>query len=120
MTNKRLIIIFLFVFLVFVAGAVVINRIQPEEKTAIISVNGKKVKEIDLNKDDTFDLKTDRGQNKITVKDGEIFVAEADCSDKLCMRHGSLKNKYDAIVCLPNKVVMEYKDADDTIAVTGR
>lgn len=120
MTNKKLIIIFLVVFLVFAAGAFVINKIQPEEKTAIISVNGKKVKEIDLNKDETFDLKTDNGHNKITVKDGEIFVTDADCPDKLCVRHGSLKNKYDAIVCLPNKVVIEYKNADDTVAVTGR
>ena len=120
MTNKKLIVIFSVVFLVFIAGAFVINRIQPEEKTAIISVNGKKVKELDLNKDDTFDLKTDHGKNTIKVKDGEIFITEADCPDKLCVRHGSLKNKYDAIVCLPNKVVIEYKDADDTVTVTGR
>lgn len=120
MTNKKLIVIFLVVFVVFIGGAFVINRIQPDEKTAIISVDGKKVKEINLDKDDTFDLKTDHGHNTITVKDGGIFVAEADCPDKLCVRHGNLKNKYDAIVCLPNRVVIEYKDADDTVAVTGR
>ena len=121
MTNKKLIIIFAVIFVVFAAGAFVINTIQPDDIIAIISVKGKRVKEVDLNKNDTFDLKTEYGTNKIVINDGKISVGEADCPDKLCVRHGGLRNKYDAIVCLPNKVVIEYKNnSKKTIdAVTG-
>lgn len=120
MTNKKLIIIFAVVFVVFAVGAFVINTIQPDDNIAIISVNGKEVKEVDLNSDGSFDLKTEYGINKIQIKDGKISVYEADCPDKLCVRHGGLRNKYDAIVCLPNKVVIEYKNDNKTIdAVAG-
>lgn len=121
MTNKKLIIIFAVIFVVFVMGAFVINSIQPEGNIAIISVNGKEVKEVDLSVEETFDLKTEYGNNTIQIKDGVISVCEADCPDKLCVRHGGLRNKYDAIVCLPNKIVIEYKNSSGEIdAVAGR
>ena len=120
MTNKKLIIIFSVVFVFFVAAAFVINTIQPDDNTAIISVNGKKVKEVDLSKDETFEIKTEYGKNTISVKDGAISVKDADCPDGLCVRHGGLRNKYDAIVCLPNKMIIEYKNGGGDIdAVTG-
>ncbi len=120
MTNKKLIIIFAVIFVVFVMGAFVINSIQPEDDAVIISVNGKEVKEVDLSKNETFDLKTEYGNNTIQIKDGVICVCEADCPDKLCVRHGGLRNKYDAIVCLPNKIVIEYKNGGEIDAVAGR
>ncbi len=120
MTNKRFIIIFVCVFFVFAALAVIIGGIQPEENIAIITVNGKFYKEVDISQEETFVIETKKGINTVEVKDNEIFITEASCPDRLCVRHGSLKNKYDAIVCLPNKVVIEYKTSADIDAVAGR
>lgn len=120
MTNKKLIIIFSCIFFVFAALAFIIGGIQPEENVAIITVNGEFYRQVDLSDDDNFIIETSKGRNSVTVKNNEIYVNEATCPDQLCVRHGTLNNKYDAIVCLPNKVVIEYKTHTDVDAVAGR
>ena len=118
--NKKLVLIFLSIFAIFTIGAVIINTIQPSSNVALITVDGKKIQEIDLTKPQSFDIKTTNGTNSILVKNCRIYITDATCPDKLCVRHGELHNKYDAIVCLPNKVVIEYKNQKAVDAVAGR
>ena len=120
MTNKKLIVIFSLIFVGFCLGAIVLSNLQPEKNIAIITVNGEMKCEVDLEFDDRFVVKSPKGSNTIVVKDNEIYVEEATCPDYLCIKHGKLRNKYDSIVCLPNKVVIEYKTASDVDAVAGR
>ena len=118
--NKKLVVIFVSIFVIFASAACIINTIQPKNSTALITVDGKEAKKIDLTKDQEFDINTQYGTNSILVKDGKIYMKDASCPDKLCVRHGKLQNKYDAIVCLPNKVIVEYKNGADVDAVSGR
>lgn len=120
MTNKKLVAIFICVFFVFVALAIVLSNIQPDENIALITVDGKNYKEVDLSVDDTFLIKTAKGTNKVCIKNNAIYVEEATCPDKLCVKHGKLNNKYDSIVCLPHKVVIEYKTSSGVDVVAGR
>lgn len=120
MTNKKLIVIFTCVFFAFIVFAIILSNIQPDERIAVVTVDGKVYKEVDLSVDDTFVVKTSKGTNQVRIKDNAIYVEEATCPDKLCVRHGKLNNKYDSIVCLPHKVVIEYTTAPDTDAVVGR
>ena len=109
MTNKKLILIFTVVFFIFVLLAVFLTFLKPDENVAIISVNGKEYQTISLEEDRTFSVNTEYGENQVEVNDGNIRILSADCPDKLCIRHGKLHSKYDSIVCLPNKLVIEYK-----------
>lgn len=118
--NKKLVIIFASIFVVFVLAACIINSIQPKDNIVVVTVEGKQSYEIDLSKEQEFDIKTQYGVNNVSVKDGKIYIVDASCPDKLCVRHGELHNKYDAIVCLPNKVVIEYKNSTEIDAVAGR
>ncbi len=118
--NKKLAIVFCVVFVVFTTAAFIINSIQPENSIAVVTVNGKTTEQIDLTQDKEFEIKTEHGKNTVLVKDGKVYMQEATCPDKLCVRHGKLQNKYDAIVCLPNKVIIEYKNTADIDAVSGR
>ena len=121
MSNKKFIIIFALIFCVFAVGFFVINNTTPDSDTVQIKINGELHKELDINKDGMFVIKTDDGHSIVNVKNKEVFVVEATCPDKLCVRHGKLLNKYDSIVCLPNKIVIEYKNkSSDIDAVTGR
>lgn len=119
-TNKKLVIIFLAVFLICVGIVFALGKIQPEEKIAVISVDGEVYGEVDLSEDQSFDIKTERGTNKILIENGDIRITEATCPDKLCIRHEGLHNKYDTIVCLPNKLIIEYKNSAGIDAVAGR
>lgn len=118
--NRKLIIIFTVIFFVFAIGACIINSIQPDEKIAVIKINGKDTHQIDLTVERDFSIKTEYGTNNVSIKDGAIYMKSSDCPDKLCVRHGQLQNKYDAIVCLPNKLVIEYKNGKTLDAVAGR
>ena len=121
MSNKKLIFIFASIFLVFSLLALVISMQEPDDETVVIKVDGELHKELNINEDGMFVIKTNDGHSIVNVKNREVFVVEATCPDKICVKHGKLLNKYDSIVCLPNKIVIEYKNnSGDIDAVTGR
>jgi len=121
MTNKKLVTVFICIFAIFLLATAYLNSIQPKKLVAVITVNGKTVKKVDLSKDDMFDIKTEFGTNTVVVENEKIYVKDATCPDGVCIRHGALRNKYDSIVCLPNKLVIEYENrGNDIDAVSGR
>lgn len=121
MSNKKFILIFALIFLVFSLLAFVIVMQEPDSDKVQITVNGELHKELNINEDGMFVIKTNDGHSIVNVKNREVFVVEATCPDKICVRHGKLLNKYDSIVCLPNKIVIEYKTkTSDIDAVAGR
>ena len=56
--------------------------------------------------------------NIIEIKDGYVFMKEADCKDKLCVKHQPI-NKAGSIICLPNRVVVEIKGLADVDVIVG-
>ena len=77
--------------------------------TAVIKVGGSTVRTIDLSTatDEEFTVESGGGYNLICVKNGEIFVKEASCPDKICVEHGSLRSEYLPIICLPNRLEID-------------
>ena len=69
--------------------------------SAEIYLNGKRIKTVDLTVDQTFTV-SDRYTNVITVKDGAIFVAQADCPGEDCVHSGKISTLGRILVCLPN------------------
>lgn len=59
-----------------------------------------------LNTDTTIEL----SGNTINISGGKVTMADADCPDRLCMKQQSVSKLGEAIVCLPNKVVVEVTD----------
>ena len=51
--------------------------------------------------------------NLIEICDGRIRVAEADCPDQLCVQMGWLQNSGLPVVCLPNRLVIQYAQSLD-------
>lgn len=69
----------------------------------------------------TFDLSQSENQmieipyggssNTIQVQGGKIRVLEAECPDQTCVHMGYLPDTGLPIVCLPNRLVIQYKQA---------
>lgn len=55
-------------------------------------------KEIDIN-----------GHNKVIIEGGKVWMDGADCPDKLCVSQGKISKSGQAIICLPNKVMVTIK-----------
>ena len=56
------------------------------------------------------------------VQDGEIYMESAECPDQICVQHGPLQKTGGPIICLPNRLTIEWaqKDAQvDALSGTG-
>lgn len=54
----------------------------------------------------------------VRVKDGAVFVEDADCPDKICERRGAISRAGETIVCLPNRVVVKVTGESEVEAIT--
>ena len=78
-----------------------------------ITVNGEIYGTYPLKKDQTIEIKKDDSVcNVLCIQDGEIFMQDATCPDKLCEKQGKKSHDKETIVCLPNKVVVTVVSAD--------
>lgn len=49
------------------------------------------------------------GHNKVVIENGEVWMEEADCPDKLCILQGKISKTGQTIICLPNKTMVTIK-----------
>ena len=70
---------------------------------AVILVKNNELYRLPLNKDTEVDL----GTNVVKIENGEVSVESATCPDKVCVHQSPIKNKGEAIICVPNGVVVE-------------
>lgn len=75
--------------------------------TAVITVDGKTVKEIKLKsaQNGVFTL-SEAPDVSFEIKDGKIAFVNAKCRDGLCEKRGFLYRAGDTAACLPNKTVI--------------
>ena len=85
---------------------------------AQITSNGKVIRTVDLSIDQQFTVETKDGCNVVTVRDGKIAVTEASCPDHYCMARGFC-NSGAQIVCLPNKLVIDFLGEEEIDMVVG-
>ncbi len=91
--------------MIFFAGYRFLNR--GDASVAVVSVNGKTVREFPLNQDADFMIEgVDGGTNHMIIKNGAVSIFEASCPDKICVQEGEKRQKGEAITCLPNKVIV--------------
>ncbi|MGN0424058.1 MAG: NusG domain II-containing protein [Acetatifactor sp.] len=53
------------------------------------------------------------GKNELLISRGEISVTDATCPDQICVQQGSRSDSALPIVCLPNRLVIQLREAAD-------
>lgn len=89
---------------------------------ALVYQDGALLYTLDLRQDRMLTVSGPAGENTITVADGEVFVSRADCPDQICVQHGPLQKRGGPIVCLPNRLTIEWAEHDaqvDALSGTG-
>lgn len=125
MSKKAVHDIFLVLAVLLVAGSVYMYTVMPGRSPAassvkvVVRVDGEVYGEYPLNSNKVIDLSTERGSNKIIINDSNVWMEDADCPDKVCVKTGKIKSTGQTIVCLPHRVVIEIKgdNADIDAAV---
>ena len=70
-----------------------------------------------LNKDGVFSL--NGGTNTLVIENGEAWVSEANCPDKICMGMGKISKNGEFIACLPNQVIIVVEGGEES-PIDGR
>jgi hypothetical protein len=85
--------------------------------TVQVRVDGTLVETYALTKNQTYELQgANGGTNLLVIQDGTAWVEEASCPDGLCRNMGKISKNGQSIVCLPNRVVIEVTDGQETAA----
>ena len=102
-----------------VCGALSLWLLRPTQAASVeVWSEGKHIKTLSLEKEQTLTVETETGRNVITVKDGKVAVTEANCPDKVCINRGWC-NGGAQIVCLPNKLILKFVGDNTTDGVAG-
>ena len=113
---KRDIILVLSMVIIAAAAFLIINfAVKKDGSYAVIKVDGKVIKTLDLNSGETtIEVNGYQGGvNKVVINDGKVSMTEAECADELCVKTGKISRVGETIVCLPHRVVVEIKGSPD-------
>ena len=93
------------IFLIIIAVALLFLWFVPKEQggEAAIYVDGKLYKRISLESDAQIPVKSEFGENTVSVKNGTVTIVHSDCPDKLCEKE-KVDSSGGSIVCLPNRL----------------
>ena len=83
---------------------------KTEGNYVIIQQNGVKIEELSLDKNGTYVIEDGTYYNKLVIRDGAVYVEDANCRDLICVRHGSISKVNETITCLPHKLVIQIVD----------
>ena len=78
-----------------------------------ISLDGEIYGVYPLGEDREIDVTEDGHTNHITIKDGQVSMSYSTCRNQVCINTGAISETKDAIVCLPNRVVVEIISSGD-------
>ena len=67
-----------------------------------------------LEDDITLEIDSGNGTNKVVIKDGKVWMEDADCPDRYCVSKGGISHSGDTIVCLPHRLVIEILPSSDS------
>lgn len=92
----------------------------PQKQASSVRVisEGQLLYVLSLSENTQVTVKTERGTNIVTVLDGKVAVTEADCPDGYCMARGYCSGGTQ-IVCLPNRLVLEFVGETNIDGVAG-
>ncbi len=105
-------IIVINVYLILYGGKAAVNSTI---KTAYIYSNNQLFGEYTLTEGfkDEITIETEIGYNIIHIENGQIWIHEASCPDKICIHQGKISDNGEIIVCLPNRMLIKVVDESD-------
>ena len=100
--------------LIFVSYGLRIHSMMNNGSTIEITVDGKVYGRYALEQDQRIPVEIDgETKNIVVIADGEAYMAEASCPDKLCIHQGRIESRSQSIVCLPNRVIVTVVDGEE-------
>ncbi|MFR4352695.1 MAG: NusG domain II-containing protein [Roseburia sp.] len=117
-TGKKDVILIMAILAVALASYFGIRYYQgmnTREAVAVVKVGEAEYGRFPLNADVTEKIELPDGSyNILEIRDGKADITEASCPDGICVDHRPVSRKNETIVCLPNKVVVEIQNGEES------
>lgn len=110
MIKKADIVLGIVLLLFCTAASLFIAHGSTGGSTVTVTIDDQVYGTYDLTKDQTIPVKQSDRLNILQIKDGSISIAEASCSNQVCVHQGAISKSRQVIVCLPNHVVVSIDD----------
>lgn len=118
MKTKHWIFLFSLLAILCAVLSVFIFHMPAHTRYAKVFSEGQLRMTLDLSEDGVYQIKTGDGWNLIRVAKGRLSVSAASCPTQDCVRRKPT-NGGAPIVCLPNRLVIEFTDRADYDAFIG-
>ncbi len=79
---------------------------------AVVRVDGEVAGRYSLSENGTYPL--NGGSNILVIEDGQAWLSDADCPDKLCVQQGRVRYTGQVITCLPNRLTVTIEGGEDS------
>jgi len=73
-------------------------------RTVVIEEGNEVVGSYPLSEDRTIEVQGPLGISTVVIRNGEVYMADSPCSNKVCIDMGHISEKADSIICLPNRI----------------
>ncbi len=97
------------------AGITFFQGASTSNGVAVVTVDGEEYGRYSLAVDTTERIVLPDGSyNLLEITEGKADITEASCPDGICVRHRAVSKRGQSIVCLPNKVVVEIENGEES------
>lgn len=118
MKTKFWIILIAVIFLICIGLSLWIFSENEQASAVQILSDGELLHTLPLSIDREISIASKYGTNTVTIKDGKVAVTQADCPDHYCMHRGFCSGGTQ-IVCLPNRLVLQFVGQQDIDIAVG-
>lgn len=120
MIKKADIILAAILIIIGLLGSVYLSFDKEAGSTLTIHVSGVEYGTYSLSQDQEIIVEQDRHINKITINNGYVSMTFSDCENQDCVKHSSISQNNETIVCLPNRVVLEIQGKESEYDAVAR
>lgn len=113
MIKKKDVVLIIIILLISIIAFGIVLLTKEEGATVVIKVNGDVYQTVPLNEDRTIIIGDETSDyNIVEIKNSYVTMTEANCPDKICVKHNRIHYSHESIVCLPHKVVVEIQGGE--------
>lgn len=111
--NKNDIKLIIIILIIVVICFIFYFMNNKQANKALVYYESDVILEIDLSKNDTYEVMGENGKVIIEVNNNQIRVKEENSPYHLCQKQGYISNTNETLICLPNKIIIELPGEDN-------
>lgn len=100
------ILLFIIIFSASLFSLLLAKGLSPKGERVIVETKEGEHISLSLSRDTIVYAKGPLGRTEIRIENNKAFIAYSPCPHKICMRMGKIEREGEAVVCVPNGIIV--------------